>query len=115
MTDDIVEVVKSRAPEGLAFYFKVRTNGQLYRFEATRWPRQPRYWCFSVTRYTSAGVADPGEVPWIGNAGMTREELPAAMQTVRTDIGAWLAQEEHRELRSWLLGAPERTAGSSRV
>src|SRR5829696_6736179 len=42
---DAIEVIKARAPEGLGFHFKVRATGAMFRFEPTRHPRQPRFWC----------------------------------------------------------------------
>ncbi len=34
---------------------------------------------------------------------MTRDELPGAVQAIRADLEGWLAQDEHLELRTWLL------------
>jgi len=38
---------------------------------------------------------------------MTRDELPGAVQAIRTDLEGWLAREEHRELRTWLFAGDE--------
>lgn len=103
MTDTAIDVLVPRTPEGLGFQVKVRATGRVFRIEPTRCPGQPRYWCFRIYRCTSAGMADATERPWYGAAGMTRDELPGAVQAIRADLEGWLAQDEHRELRSWLL------------
>lgn len=103
--DDAIEVVESRGPEGFGFFVKVQSSGQVYRVSPARDPRQPRFWCLLVTRCSAAGVADPGERPWLGAGGMTREELPTTLATIRENVGGWLAQDACQELRSWLLSA----------
>lgn len=116
--DDAIEVVESRGPEGFGFFVKVRSSGQVYRVAPARDPHQPRFWCLLVTRCSAAGVADPGERPWLGAGGMTREELPTTLATIRDDVGGWLGQESCEELRRWLLSAtpvpPPPTAASRR-
>ncbi len=52
-------------------------------------------------------MADTTERPWYGAAGMTRDELPAAVQAIRADVEGWLAQDGHADLRTWLLAAGE--------
>ena len=103
MTDSAIDVVVPRTPEGMGFQVKVRATGRVFRIEPTRCPGQPRYWCLRIYRCTSAGMADTTERPWYGAAGMTRDELPAAVQAIRTDIEGWLARDENAELRTWLL------------
>lgn len=105
MTDDAFEVVESRGPEGFGFFVKVRASGQVYRVAPARDPDQPRFWCLLVTRCSAAGVADPGERPWLGAGGMTREELPTTLAAIRDDVGSWLDQASCKELRRWLLSA----------
>ncbi len=105
--DDVVDVVEARGSDGFGFHFKVRANGRVYRFEPARDPRQPRYWCFRVYRCMPGGMVDMTERPWLSAGGMTREELPAAAQAVRTDPNAWLAAEPLRQLRHWVLGEDE--------
>jgi len=101
--DDAVDVVGSNTPEGVGFLIKARESGCLFRIAPARDPRQPRFWCVRVHRCTRAGVADPREMPWMGPGGMSREELPEAFATIRADIGAWLGQQQCRDLRRWLL------------
>ena len=98
-----VEVVGSSTPEGVGFLIKASASGCLFRVAPVRDPRQPRFWSVRVHRCTRAGVADPREMPWMGPGGMTREELPEAFAAIRADVGAWLAQPDCRQLRSWLL------------
>jgi hypothetical protein len=104
---DAIEVIKSRSPEGFGFNFKVRASGRMYRFEPIRYPREPRFWCLSVQRCLSNGSPDPDERAWISESLLTREQLADVSRTVRSDIGAWLAEESHDRLRSWLMaGVP---------
>lgn len=98
-----VEVVGSSSPEGVGFLIKASASGCLFRVAPVRDPRQPRFWSIRVHRCTRAGVADPRELPWMGPGGMSREQLPDAFATIRADVGAWLAQPDCRNLRTWLL------------
>ena len=107
MERDIVEggvdVVESRDHEGLGFLLKARPSGCLFRVRPARDPIQPRFWCVLVFRCSPGGAPDPTERPWVGAGGMTRDELPTALATIRADIGAWLAQPQCLELREWVL------------
>lgn len=113
MTDDVavevdVAVVESRDPEGLGFLLKARESGRLYRVRPARDPRQPRFWCVLVFRCSPAGVPEPDERPWFGAGGIAREELPDVLRAIRADASGWLAQDQCRHLRRWLLTpAPE--------
>lgn len=100
---DDVEVVASRQPEGHGFHFKVRTSGRVYRLDAARDPRQPRFWCFRISRCASAGVVDETERPWYGGDRMTREDLPPAVGAIRTALSDWLALPQHGALREWVM------------
>ena len=115
--DGTVDVVESRDPEGLGLLLKARATGRLYRVRPARDPRQPRFWCVLVYRCQPGGMADPGERPWVGAGGMTRDELPEVFRTIRADVDAWLAQEQCLELRRWLLtpGAPAAPLGTGAV
>ena len=110
-----VDLIEPRAPDGLGFLLKARATGRLYRLMPTRDPRQPRFWCFMIFRCTSAGVAAPAERPWTGAGGMTREELPEALAAIRRDVDGWLAQDQCRELRRWLLAADAEPADPPRL
>jgi hypothetical protein len=100
---DLVEVVASRQPEGHGFHFKVRASGRVYRLDSARDPRQPRFWCFRISRCASAGVVDATERPWYGGDRMTREDLPAAIAAIRAAPADWLALPQHGDLREWVL------------
>jgi hypothetical protein len=98
-----VEVVASRQPEGHGFHFKVKANERVYRIDAARDPRQPRFWCFRVSRCTSAGMVDATERPWYGGDRMTRDDLPSAIDAIRASLSDWLALPQHGELREWVM------------
>ena len=104
-TDDPVEVVPVRQPEGHGFHFKVRASGRVYRLDSARDPHLPRFWCFRICRCTASGTVDPTERPWYGGDRMTREELPAAVAAIRAAPADWLALPQHGELRTWVLEA----------
>lgn len=110
--DDAFDIVESREPGGIGFVLKARASGRRYRVAPARDPRQPRFWCILVYRCSPGGLADPGERPWLGAGGMTREELPEALAAIRADIDAWLAKTDCVELRDWLLDATPVTSGS---
>jgi hypothetical protein len=99
----IVEVIASRQPEGHGFHFKVRASGRVYRLDSARDPRQPRFWCFRISRCASAGIADPTEQPWYGGDRMTRDDLAAAVAAIRAAPVDWLALPQHGDLREWVL------------
>jgi hypothetical protein len=103
LEETAVEVVVSRQSEGHGFHFKVRASDRLYRLDAARDPRQPRFWCFRISRCTSSGVVDASERPWYGGDLMTREDLPGAVAAIRTALADWLALPEHDALREWVL------------
>lgn len=106
-------IVTSRGGDGLGLSFKVEGSGRVFRLEPTRDPRQPRFWCFRVYRCTSAGVISQTERSWWGPGGMTRADLPAAVQAIRTDPNTWLADEELAELRGWIMEPGEEPSASS--
>jgi hypothetical protein len=89
---DAIEVIKSRSPEGFGFNFKVRASGRMYRFEPIRYPREPRFWCLSVQRCLSNGSPDPDERAWISESLQSRVQMAEVSPTVRSDIGARLAE-----------------------
>jgi hypothetical protein len=105
VTDAAFEVV---ATEGIGFQLKERASQRLYRIAAARDPGQPRLWCVLVYRCGPGGVPDAAERPWLGTAGMAREDVATTLAGMRADIDAWLARDECGELRAWLL-APAAT------
>jgi len=98
-----IEIIASKVKGDTGFHFKVRATGALFRLVPSRWPAQPRFWCFRVSRCTPGGATDFADRPWFGAAGMTREELPAAAEAIRADLGAWLALKANRKLQRWVL------------
>jgi hypothetical protein len=112
--DDPVEVVPVRQPEGHGFHFRVRASGRVYRLDAVRDPQLPRFWCFRISRCAKSGTVDLTERPWFGGDRMAREDLPAAVEAIRSAPAAWLALPQHGELRGWVLeSAPSDEAGTS--
>ncbi len=101
--DGGIEIIEANPRGGIGFHFKFRDSGKLFRLLPSRCPQQPRLWCFWVYRCRPGGSVDSSDLPWIGGAGMTREELPQAAQAIRDDMAAWLRQESHEGLRRWLL------------
>jgi hypothetical protein len=101
--DDVLEVVESRTPDGLAVLLRARPSGRHYRVAPTRDPRQPRFWCLMVIRCSSAGVPHPSELPWAGGWGTRWEDLATDLALIRADVNAWLAQDQCAGLRSWLM------------
>jgi len=100
--DTGIEIIESKVKGDTGFHFKVRATGALFRLVPSRWPAQPRFWCFRISRCTPGGATDFADRPWLGAPGMTREELPEAAQVIRADMGAWLALKANRKLRQWI-------------
>jgi hypothetical protein len=102
-----LEIIEPRNPEGLGFYLKARATGRLFRVEPVRNPDQPRFWRLCIYRCERPRVLDRTERPWLSGHNLTREELPELLDTIRTDVDAWLDQDSCRALRRWLLaGTP---------
>lgn len=99
----ILEVVDERSPSGMGFFLKVPTTGRMYRVEPARDPSQPRFWCIRVRRCTRAGVPDPIERPWLGDGGLSRDDLPDALRAIQENVTGWLSQTSRHQLRGWLL------------
>jgi hypothetical protein len=109
-----LDVIEPRNPEGLGFYLKARATGRLFRVEPVRNPDQPRFWCLCIYRCERPRVVDQTERPWLSARNLTREELPELLDTIRTDVDAWLDQASCRDLRRWLLaGTPTEETGLS--
>jgi len=107
-----IDIVESHSAEGLGLQFKSQASGSQYRIAPSRDPNQPRFWRFLVFRCKSSGMADPSEHPWAVNGRMSRDEIPAALDAIRADVGGWLKKPECKELRRWLVStdAKARTA-----
>ncbi len=100
---DCVVLMASRGGDGLGMSFKVSPSGRVFRLEPARDPDQPRFWCFRVYRCTAAGIADENERSWWGAGGMTRNDLAGAVETIRNDPNAWLANDALVDLRDWIM------------
>ncbi|CAA9575701.1 MAG: hypothetical protein AVDCRST_MAG49-4146 [uncultured Thermomicrobiales bacterium] len=112
--DGEIEVIEANPRGGIGFDFKIRATGATFRVLPARSPGQPRYWCFWVYRCAAGGMVDPHDQPWIGAAGMTRDELVAAAAAMRADLPGWLDAPAHRDLRAWLdSAAPNATVPAS--
>lgn len=98
-----LEVVAERSPSGMGFFIKVPPTGRMYRVEPARDPAQPRFWCIRVRRCTRAGVPDPIERPWLGDGGLSRDDLPDALRAIQENVTGWLSQAHRHQLRGWVL------------
>jgi|SwirhisoilCB3_FD_contig_81_694330_length_1161_multi_3_in_0_out_0_2 hypothetical protein len=105
-----LEVVDERSPSGMGFFIKVPSTGRMYRVEPARDPAQPRFWCIRIRRCTRAGVPDPIERPWLGEGGMSREDLPDALRMIQENVSGWLSQAGRHKLRGWLLEGVDETS-----
>lgn len=103
MTGGLIDVVVPRAPEGLSLILKPHHGARLYRMVPVRDPEQPRFWCLVVLRCTRTGGVEEGVAPWFVAGKLTRDDLPKLLAEIQADLDGWLAREEYRALRSWLL------------
>lgn len=103
---DAVAVVTEHGPGAYGFTMKTPINGLLHRVLPLRDPDQPRFWCVVVVRCAPGGLPDRSEGAWIGPRGLRRDELAATMETIRTDLAAWLAADAQVQLREWVLTMP---------
>jgi hypothetical protein len=101
------EIVGPHQPGAYGFVVRVRATGRLYRITPARDPREPRFWCVVVYRCAASGLPDAAEPPWIGVAGMRREDLRDAMAGIRDDVGGWLTTTARPEFRTWFLAPPD--------
>lgn len=107
--DERMSVVHRRDGDGLGVTVKIERSGRVFRIEAARDPRAPRFWCLRVYRCASVRDGDQEECSWWGGGGMTRADLPTALATIRADPAAWLAHATRSALRAWMLDdAPAR-------
>ena len=98
-----VAVVAEHVAGAYGFTMKTAVNEFLHRVLPLRDPDQPRFWCVVVVRCTPGGLPDRSQLPWVGQRGLRREELSEAMEAIRSDLSAWLAQPEQTALREWVL------------
>lgn len=102
---EALEVLPTRAESKFGINLKVRDSGAQFRLTPTRDPHQPRFWCVSVRRCSPGGMLDTTGPIWIDRPGRSRTEVAEAIETIRIDIGSWLATPPRRDLCRWLLTA----------
>lgn len=109
-----LELIPSRSESKFGINIKVRESGTLFRLAPIRDPHQPRLWCVSIRRHAPGGMLESSGPVWIDRPGRSRTDIAELIETIRTDIGAWLATSSRRELCHWLLTAtPAPTAASA--
>jgi hypothetical protein len=108
------EIVERHQPGAYGFSVRVAATGRLYRITPARDPQEPRFWCVVVYRCTPSGLPDAGERPWLGSAGLRREDLAGVMTAIREDVGGWLAAIPSPALSQWFLAAADPIAPPDR-
>jgi hypothetical protein len=104
------EIVDRHQPGAYGFSVRVGATGRLYRITPARDPQEPRFWCVIVYRCTLSGLPDGGERPWLGSAGLRRDELAGVMTAIRDDVAGWLAAMPSPALAQWFLAPPDPVA-----
>ncbi len=98
-----VEVVGPKSTGATSFRVKVTATRSTYRFEPARYPREPRFWCVAVSRCSATGEPDPSEPAWIGEAGLSWDEIGPVMNEIRADVVAWLEAPNRRDVYNWMM------------
>jgi hypothetical protein len=101
------EIIAPAQPGAYGFSVRVVATGRLYRITPARDPREPRFWGVVIYRCTPGGLPDAAERPWLGRAGLRREELREVMATIRADVAGWLAGMQSPALAQWVLAPPD--------
>jgi hypothetical protein len=109
------EIVAPQPPGAYGFSVRVAATGRLYRITPGRDPQEPRFWCVVVYRCTPSGLPDATERPWLGHAGLHRDELGAALTAIRDDVGGWLAAMPSPALAQWFLAPADPNAPVGRA
>ncbi len=102
---EALELLPTRAESKFGISLKIRESGTQFRFAPARDPNQPRLWCVSVRRCSPGGMLDTAGPVWIDRPGQTRTDIAEMIETIRADIGNWLATPVRRDLCRWLLTA----------
>ena len=111
---DALELLPTKAESKFGISLKIRESGTQFRFAPVRDPNQPRLWCVSVRRCSPGGMLDTAGPVWIDRPGQSRTDVAELIETIRADIGNWLAIPLRRNLCHWLLTAtPAPTAASA--
>ena len=101
------EILERHQPGAYGFSVRVAATGRLYRITPARDPQEPRFWGVVVYRCTPGGLPDAGERPWLGRAGLRRDELAGVMTAIREDVEGWLAAMPSPALAQWFLAPPD--------
>lgn len=99
----LAEVMGPKTAGATGFRVKVTETGSSFRFEPARYPREPRFWCIAITRCSAAGEPDPVEPTWIGEAGLSWNEIGPLMNEIRADVVGWLEAPNHRDVLKWMI------------
>ena len=102
---EALEILPAKAESKFGISVKVRESGAHFRFIPARDPNQPRLWCVSVQRCSPGGMLDRSGPIWIDRPGRERPDIAELIETIRADIGHWLATPLRRDLCHWLLTA----------
>lgn len=102
---EALELLSSKAESKFGINLKVRESGTQFRLAPARDPNQPRLWCVSVRRCSPGGMLDTAGPVWIDRPGRSRTDIAELIETIRVDIGNWLATPVRRDLCHWILTA----------
>jgi len=108
-----VSLVSGQGQQGAGFSFKVLATGALYRCQVMRNPNQPRFWCITIYLCLDGGSPDKEQPRWLSNDLFTREEMPAALAAVQTNLSGWLADSSRADLRKWVMSQSSRSPMAS--
>jgi hypothetical protein len=110
---DMITLVGGQGQQGAGFSFKVQATGALFRCQVMRNPNQPRFWCITIYLCLDGGSPDKEQPRWLSNDRFTREEMPAALEAVQSNLTGWLADTSRKDLRKWILAQTSRSPMSS--
>ena len=102
---DALELLPSRAESKFGINLKVRASETQFRLAPARDPHQPRLWCVAIRRCSPGGMLDTSGPIWIDRPGRSRTDVAEIIESIRVDIGGWLAAPVRRDLCDWLLTA----------
>ncbi len=102
---EAVELLPAKAESKFGMNLKVIESGTQFRFAPARDPHQPRLWCVSVRRCSPGGMLDGSGPVWMDRPSRSRTDVAEIIETIRADIGGWLATPQRRDLCRWMLTA----------
>jgi hypothetical protein len=110
---EVFALVTGQGQQGAGFSFKVLATGALFRCQIMRNPNQPRFWCITIFLCLDGGSPDTEQPRWLSNDRFNREEMPGALEAVRSNLAGWLAEPSRAELRKWVLTQASRSPMAS--